>query len=59
MPSDTKLDKRDPAVMYQWQPVGKQNCANCSMFIPNAACTAVVGMIVRNGWCRLWQDAKR
>ena len=47
--------KTKDAVAYQYCANGVERCAYCSMFVPYTACTAVDGVIDRNGWCQLYQ----
>ena len=50
----SKLSKDDPRVRYQYTPSsGGDRCSTCTMFVPWTACTAVAGVIDRNGWCQI------
>jgi len=55
---ETKMEKTDHVIGYQWHPRGSQRCANCTMFVAPAGCTAVVGEISPNGWCHIHIRAK-
>jgi hypothetical protein len=45
------------SVGYQPGPHGSQNCANCKLFLPPAACKSVAGEVAANGWCKIWVKA--
>ena len=42
------------AVDYQETPKGDQQCNNCMLFQPPAACLVVDGAINPQGWCKIW-----
>jgi len=45
------------AVAYQGSPKGSQQCSNCKLFEPPAACKSVSGDISPSGWCKIWVKA--
>lgn len=47
--------KSQHAVAYQYCRNGVERCSYCAMFEPAASCSAVTGVIDRNGWCQLYQ----
>lgn len=52
--SAQKKMKTQEEVKYQPTPKGKQNCANCDLFIKPDKCKSVEGTVVPEGWCKIW-----
>jgi hypothetical protein len=42
------------SVAYQPTPKDDHKCSNCSLFIAPAACKSVDGVVVQEGWCKIW-----
>ena len=53
MPTALKSTKAE--VDYQTEPMGVERCGKCSMFRSPMSCSAVVGRVNADGWCRLWE----
>lgn len=51
---EARSKKTQREAQYQFSPNGVERCSYCSMFIPAASCSAVTGVIDRNGWCQLY-----
>ena len=49
-----KKKKTLAEVNYQPTPKGKQNCANCDLFIKPDQCKSVEGTVAPEGWCKIW-----
>lgn len=49
-PTKTKREAR-----YRDQPMGKQRCDLCSMYVRGNACTKVQGRISAAGWCKYFE----
>jgi hypothetical protein len=55
MAYDRKM-KTDPSIVYQYYPNGNERCDKCAMFRPHAGCSAVLGVIDKKGWCRIFES---
>ena len=44
-------------VAYQATPKDGHDCAGCKLFEPPNSCKSVDGVIVPQGWCKLWIKA--
>jgi len=52
---DERKPKSDPSVRYRYQPKGSERCGLCTMFRKPSSCTAVMGTISPQGWCKLFK----
>jgi len=44
---------------YVAHTVKGQRCDACTMWIKGGHCTAVSGVISKNGWCKWWKKSQR
>ena len=44
---------------YVADTVKGQRCDQCTMWRPPNGCSAVIGIIKPNGWCKWWKLSKR
>jgi len=40
---------------YRDSPRGSERCDGCKMYVHPNGCTAVVGKIAPDGWCKYWE----
>ena len=51
--SDPKVSKT--AAGYQDAPKGRERCGRCEMFQAPMSCSAVLGRVSAQGWCRYYE----
>lgn len=51
----TKAKSSKDTAEYQDQPKAGDHCSLCSMWVPPSSCTAVVGEISAQGWCKYFE----
>jgi|GEM_PF-6788414 len=55
----TKAKHSKAEAGYVGHTVKGQRCDGCTMWIKGGHCTAVSGVIAKNGWCKWWKKSQR